>query len=154
MHRTPLQCRSRRSDAGAAGRGVAVNHCDVSLNSPKKTKGESQMHRNEKGQFPKGQSGNGAGRPRGSRNKLGEAFIAELCADWTANGAAVIEQVRKEQPAAYLKIVAWLVPKELEIEDGPFDGFTDEELANLVACARNALGIPEEGDSGPGSAAH
>jgi hypothetical protein len=112
------------------------------------------MHGNEKSQFPKSQSGNGAGRPRGSRDKLGQAFITQLYADWIANGAAVIEQVRIEQPAAYLKIVASLFPEQLEVEDDIFDGVTDEELAALIAYAQNALGIPEEGDSGPDSAAH
>jgi hypothetical protein len=33
------------------------------------------------------------GRPRGSRNKLGEEFITNLQADWTAHGANVIATV-------------------------------------------------------------
>jgi hypothetical protein len=110
--------------------------------------------RNDKGQFLKGYCGNRAGRPRGSRNKIGETFLSELYADWIENGAAAIEDVRIHQPAAYLKVAAWLVPKQLEVEDNPFDGVTDEELAAVLAYARSALGTSEEGDGGPSSGAH
>jgi hypothetical protein len=109
------------------------------------------MHRNEKGRFPKSQSGNGAGRPR---NKLGEVSITALYVDWLADGAAAIEQLRKEQPAAYLKIMAGLFSKQREVEDDLFDGVTDEELAAIMEYTRKALGLPEEGDGGPNSATH
>lgn len=112
------------------------------------------MHRNEKGRFPDDQSGITAGRPRGSCKSLGQAFIAALCADWIDNGAAVIEQVRLEQPAAYLKMAWSLLPKQSDIkEDNAFDGITDEELANMIAYVRGALRDLKGGDSGPNSAA-
>ena len=40
------------------------------------------------------------GRPKGSRNKLGEAFIEELYQSWLANGATAIEVVLKTKPDA------------------------------------------------------
>ena len=113
------------------------------------------MHGAEKGQFSNGQSGYPAGTPRGSCDKLAARFISELYADWIANGAAVIEQVRIEQPAAYLKIVASLFPKQLvEAEHDIFDGVSDEELEACMAYVRNALRTAEGGDGGPDSAAH
>jgi hypothetical protein len=112
------------------------------------------MHRNEKGQFPDDQSGIAAGRPRGSCNRRGHALIAALCADWIENGAAVIEQVRLEQPAAYLKVVWSLLPKQPDIkEDNLFDGVTDEELADILSYVQRALGTLAGGDGGPDSAA-
>ena len=42
------------------------------------------------------------GRPKGSRNKLGEAFIADLYAHWQENGvpAAGLPENRRLDPAA------------------------------------------------------
>lgn len=48
----------------------------------------------------------GPGRPRGSRSKLSEEFIANLLTDWSANGADAIERLRQEDVATYLKIIA------------------------------------------------
>lgn len=93
------------------------------------------------------------GRPKGSRNKLGEAFIEAMYADFTANGPAVIEKVRTEKPDQYLKVIASILPKQLEIKEGAFDGLGDDELAALVAAARSALGAVEGGRSG-GETAH
>jgi hypothetical protein len=61
-----------------------------------------------------GQSGNPAGRPKGSRNKLSEAFLQALADDFDANGAEVIERVRQERPHDYLKVCASVMPRRLE----------------------------------------
>ena len=53
-----------------------------------------------------GQSGNPAGRPIGNRNKLNEKFILALHDDFVQHGAKVIEQVRKDKPDIYLKVIA------------------------------------------------
>src|SRR5262249_34667211 len=61
-----------------------------------------------------GNGGNG-GRRRGSRNVLGQELIDALQADFRENGATVIATVRREDPAAYLTIVARLLPQEVAI---------------------------------------
>jgi hypothetical protein len=63
--------------------------------------------------FVKGQSGNPAGKPLGSKHKISEKFISALTADFEQHGEAVIERVRAEKPENYLKIVADLVPKDM-----------------------------------------
>ena len=68
-------------------------------------------------QFKKGSAG-GPGRPKGSRNKVSEEFLKVLAADFAEHGKSVIERVRKEDPAVYIRIVAQLVPKGLEIQHG------------------------------------
>jgi hypothetical protein len=98
--------------------------------------------------FKPGQVANPLGRPKGSRNKLGEDFIRELQADFHANGKAAIEEVRKDRPHEYLKVIASLLPKQVEIKEGAFDGLSDEQLSALVAAARSALGIAEGGGTG------
>ena len=83
-----------------------------------------------------GQSGNPAGRPRGSRNRLGEAFVDDLCADWKENGPQVIVAVRKDDPSTYLRVVASILPKELAVSNTPLDEISDDELLELLAKLR------------------
>ena len=82
------------------------------------------------------------GRPKGSRNKLGEAFIETLYADFTKHGDSVIERVREEDPAAYMRVCASILPKELEIKR-PLSDLTDDELIRAIELLRlAALGAP------------
>jgi hypothetical protein len=64
--------------------------------------------------WKKGESGNPAGRKPGSRNRLSEAFLNSLEADFEQHGPQVIAKVRVESPAVYLKVVANLMPAQLE----------------------------------------
>jgi len=94
------------------------------------------------------------GRPKGSRNKLGEAFISAMHDDFVQHGPQVIETVRVEKPDQYLKVVASILPKELNIKTDAFDGVSDEQLAALVHAARSALGIAEVGGEDATAAHH
>ena len=62
----------------------------------------------------RGESGNPAGRPKGSRNKLSEEFVAEVYADWCEHGAAAIKTVREIRPDVYVKVVASLLPRQVQ----------------------------------------
>src|SRR5262249_19837055 len=59
-----------------------------------------------------GQSGNPAGRTRGSRNALSEEVICALLRDFRQHGQKAVARVRQTQPAAYLQILASLAPRE------------------------------------------
>jgi hypothetical protein len=63
-----------------------------------------------------GQSGNPGGLSKGSKRKLTDAFIRALARDWKAHGEAVIQRVRKDNPAAYFMGMLSLVPKDVSIE--------------------------------------
>jgi hypothetical protein len=92
-----------------------------------------QTNRNPLGRFLPGNYG-GPGRPRGSRNRLSEQFIADLQADWERHGQKVIERVRRDDPAAYLRVVATLVRpvQPAEVEKDPFRAMTREELRAFI----------------------
>lgn len=92
----------------------------------------------EAGRFITGNKG-GPGRPKGSRNKLGEDFIEALFWDWQEHGRGVIETVRRDRPQEYLKLVAGLIPRQVEMPRGAFDDVSDDELAAIVAAARAAV---------------
>lgn len=111
------------------------------LQSPAETTQEKQGFQ----RWQPGQSGNPNGRPKGSRNKLGEDFIKALQQDFEANGTVAIAKVREDRPHEYLKVIASILPKQVEIKEGAFDGISDEQLAALVYAARGALGIIEGG---------
>jgi hypothetical protein len=76
-----------------------------------------------------GQSGNPAGRPKGARHKLGEAFIEALHDDFQTEGVEAIRKVRAEKPDQYLKVIASIIPQEVNHKvDDLNDGLTDAEL--------------------------
>lgn len=85
-----------------------------------------------------GQSGNPEGRPKGSRNKLGEAFLAAMYEDWKLHGVAAIEKVRTDRPHDYLKVVASILPKDLNVRVNDHEQMTDDEL---IARIRTLAGI-------------
>ena len=60
----------------------------------------------------KRQLGNPSGRPKGARNLLSESVLKELTSHWEENGLDAIGRTCKEQPAAYLRAVLSLVPKD------------------------------------------
>lgn len=86
-----------------------------------------------------GQSGNPAGRPKGSRNKLGEAFLEDMLTDWEANGPAAIREVRVTKPDAYLKVVASILPRDLNVNINQMDHLTDEQLVERIRSLDAAI---------------
>ena len=92
-------------------------------------------------QWQPGQSGNPAGRQKGARNKLSEAFVSDLFEDWKAHGRDVLRECRDKDPAAYCRVVASLVPKEIEIRTSPLEELSDDDLSigvAAIAAARQA----------------
>ncbi len=65
------------------------------------------------------------GRPKGSRNKLGEAFIHAMYEDFQEHGADTIIAVREGKPDQYLKVVASILPKEIEAGERLAETLTD-----------------------------
>lgn len=77
----------------------------------------------------------GPGRPKGARNKLGEDFVRALQQDFKENGLEAVEKVRQEQPAQYLKVIASILPKDINLD-------VSDELRYVLA-ARPAIEADE-----------
>src|SRR5262249_30511635 len=90
--------------------------------------------------WQRGVSGNPAGRPRGSRNALSEEVICALLRDFRQHGQKAVARVRQTQPAAYLKILALLVPREHKVEHSNLiKDLTDEQLEAMIEYIETSL---------------
>ncbi|WP_245487359.1 hypothetical protein [Rhizobium leguminosarum] len=96
------------------------------------------VDKDEKGRFLPGNSGFG-GRPKGARNKLGEQFINDLYADWQDHGVATLARVREEKPDQYLKVVASILPKDLNVNINQMDDLTDDQLVQRIRSLDSAI---------------
>lgn len=92
-----------------------------------------------------GQSGNPAGKPKGSKHKLGEAFVADLHAHWLANGVAALDKCFEDDAVQYCKIVASVIPKEIALTKGDEAALTKDELRAALSRLDSILG-PAEGE--------
>src|SRR5262249_10827575 len=96
--------------------------------------------------------GNALGRPKGSRNKLAEAFIADVYADWLEHGILALVRVREKQPAAYLRFVAALLTQHIEVSD-EVGLLSDDELDARLKLVEAALAESDGTQAGAPSVA-
>ena len=92
--------------------------------------------------FQPGQSGNPSGGRPGSRHRqqLNGEFIAALLRDFRQGGPAAIAKVRKNQPAAYCKLLTLLCPRDVNVEhSGAIKAMTDEQLERASRRSRLCL---------------
>jgi len=70
-----------------------------------------------------------------------KAFLEALRTHFERHGREVIERVARDQPAAYMKICALLVPKELKVEHSAsaIKELTDEQLDAAIAAIQEML---------------
>ena len=81
------------------------------------------------------------GRKPGSRNKLCRAVLEDLMADWAEGGAAAIKIMRIEQPAAYVRVMCSILPKELIFENSTITELDDARAGSHDRdAARASLG--------------
>ncbi len=87
-----------------------------------------------------GESGNPAGRPRGSRDTINEAFLKDLAADWAGDGIKALRNAREERPAEYCRMVANLQPKDQNLSVKNDDPLS----AALLAVNATPIGLKDE----------
>jgi hypothetical protein len=90
--------------------------------------------------FMRGFSGNAHGNRHRTRHLLNQEFMQALLLNFRHEGKRAIEKVARTQPAAYLKILALLVPREMKVEhSGGVKAMTDEELEEAVEAIQTHL---------------
>ena len=90
--------------------------------------------------FQRGFSGNPHGNRHRTRHLLNQEFMQALLLNFRHQGKKAIEKVARNQPAAYLKILAWLVPREMQIEHtNRIKQMTDEEIEQAIEAIQTML---------------
>jgi hypothetical protein len=93
-----------------------------------------------RGRFAKGFSGNPGGSPEATRRAFNKRFLLDLAEDWQQHGREVFKRVRRESPAAYLKVCAMLVPREMKLEhSGGVKAMTDEQIEQAIEAIQTML---------------
>jgi hypothetical protein len=77
-----------------------------------KTPDASNFGRDRNGRFLTGNSG--GGRPKGSRNKLGEKFIEDAYAEWQKSGPAALKTMAETDPGGFCRMVANILPAKID----------------------------------------
>ena len=78
-----------------------------------KTPDSSNFGRDRNGRFLTGN--NGGGRPKGSRNKLGEKFIEDAYAEWQKSGPAALKTMAETDPGGFVRMIAGILPAKLDV---------------------------------------
>ncbi len=63
-------------------------------------------------QFKQGHSG----RPKGAKNKLAKTYLKDLYAIYLEGGKKALKLLLEEQPREFVKLVAQLLPRDLDIK--------------------------------------
>jgi hypothetical protein len=82
-------------------------------NSNANGNGKALTDRNPNGRFLPGHRSLG-GRKLGSRNRLSEKFIGDLQRVWAKKGAKALDRMADESPEILVRVVASLLPKQLD----------------------------------------
>jgi len=90
--------------------------------------------------FKQGVSGNPHGNRHRTRHLLNQEFMQALLLNFRHEGKRAIEKVARNQPAAYLKILALLVPRELKLEhSGSVKAMSDEQIEQAIEAIQTML---------------
>jgi hypothetical protein len=90
-------------------------------------------------------------RPRGARNKVAKRFFEDMVQVWdeptpdgkSTRGLAALRLMWREEPAAFAKLYAGIMPKEFWV-DSIASELTDEELNQMLESLRQQLATSDK----------
>ncbi len=94
--------------------------------------------------FPAQNNANPGGKPVNLRNSLNARFLKVLSAEFDRVGKEAITIVAKTDPATFLRVIAALQPKEMEVKRS-LDDITDEQLDAAAIAIRAILNAQNSG---------
>jgi hypothetical protein len=99
------------------------------------------------GRFAPGYSGCPGGSPEATRRAFNKRFLLDLAEDWQQHGREVFKRVRRESPAAYLKVCAMMVPKEMKADHSAsaIKQLTDAQLEAMIEHLNASLEAKAQG---------
>lgn len=81
----------------------------------------------------RGEVRNPRGRPKGSRHKLSEAFLAAMLEVWLEKGAETLRKFAEQDPVGFVRLVAdQLPPKDAKICQ--CEGMCEQDFNDLVTA--------------------
>ena len=86
---------------------------------------------------------------RASTNKkvLSARFLDDVYSDWETHGLAVLKIVRRDRPQDYLKVVASLLPRDIQVAPAPLTEMSDEEIVNILANIKSVSAVGSTGEA-------
>ena len=92
------------------------------------------------GRFAPGFSGNPGGSPEAARKALNKDTILEMHRAFKLGGRKAIEEVMRNQPAVFLKLLVLLVPREMPVEHtGGVKAMTEDQIVDAIAAIEGYL---------------
>jgi hypothetical protein len=83
-----------------------------------------------------------------TRRRVNQAFLEALLEEFHKNGAKILERVGQEQPGTFMKVLAMLTPKELNVEhSNPASQLSDETLALMISELERRIADRLSGES-------
>jgi hypothetical protein len=108
-----------------AERNVEFSAVGIGSGRATQTTAASENAGPNKGRFQPGQSGNPAGRPRGSKSKLSDDFWIDMHEAWQMGGKDAIAAMMREEPGRFIDCVARALPKDVNVRHEATDAFVN-----------------------------
>ena len=97
--------------------------------------------------MPRLPRGNPGGSPEAARKALNKDTILEMHRAFNIGGRKAIDKVMREQPAAFLKLLVLLVPREMQVEHtGGVKAMTEDQIVDAIAAIEAWMAAQKAGE--------